>query len=106
MDQSETPYLDALRERAISDPGRFLAVIQLAITFIGFLASAFAGVSLASRLGQLFSSLGMASDVAGVLSLLIVTILLSLFTIVFGELVPKYLAIAQAMWTARGVAGA
>jgi putative hemolysin len=33
--------------RLIGDPGRFLAVIQLAITFIGFLASAFAGVSLA-----------------------------------------------------------
>ena len=38
--------------RLTSDPGRFLAVIQLAITFIGFLASAFAGVSLADRLAD------------------------------------------------------
>ena len=38
--------------RLTSDPGRFLAVIQLAITFIGFLASAFAGVSLAAALAD------------------------------------------------------
>ncbi len=81
--------------RLVSDPGRFLAVIQLAITFIGFLASAFAGVSLASRLGQLFTSLGLASDASVVVSLLLVTSLLSLFTIVFGELVPKTLALAH-----------
>jgi putative hemolysin len=82
-------------QRLIRDPGRFLAVIQLAITFIGFLASAFAGVSLASRLSELLVSLGMGSDLAGVIGLLTVTILLSLFTIVFGELVPKSLALAH-----------
>ncbi len=90
--------------RLISDPARFLAVIQLAITFIGFLASAFAGVSLASRLGQLFITLGMAGDVATVLSLLLVTTLLSLFTIVFGELVPKSLALAHPEAFALGLA--
>ena len=81
--------------RLTSDPGRFLAVIQLAITFIGFLASAFAGVSLAARLSELFVSMGMGADLAGALGLLLVTILLSLFTIVFGELVPKSLALAH-----------
>ncbi|HYO43378.1 MAG TPA: hemolysin family protein [Candidatus Limnocylindrales bacterium] len=81
--------------RLTSDPGRFLAVIQLAITFIGFLASAFAGVSLAKRLGEGFTTLGMGEDVAVAVSLLLVTILLSLFTIVFGELVPKSLALAH-----------
>ncbi len=81
--------------RLTRDPGRFLAVIQLAITFIGFLASAFAGVSLAARLSDLLVSVGVGADLAGVTGLLVVTILLSLFTIVFGELVPKSLALAH-----------
>ncbi len=81
--------------RLISDPGRFLAVIQLAITFIGFLASAFAGVSLARTLTDLLVSAGVDPGYAGVAALLVVTVLLSLFTIVFGELVPKTLALAH-----------
>lgn len=81
--------------RLTGDPGRFLAVIQLAITFIGFLASAFAGVSLAGRLAGLFTGLGMDPGYAGMAALLLVTVLLSLFTIVFGELVPKTLALAH-----------
>ncbi len=90
--------------RLTSDPARFLAVIQLAITFIGFLASAFAGVSLAKRLSELFTSLGMGADVAVAIGLLLVTILLSLFTIVFGELVPKSLALAHPEAFALGLA--
>jgi putative hemolysin len=81
--------------RLTSDPGRFLAVIQLAITFIGFLASAFAGVSLATYLTTFLVGLGVSETYASVGSLLAVTILLSLFTIVFGELVPKTLALAH-----------
>ncbi len=81
--------------RMIADPGRFLAVIQLAITFIGFLASAFAGVSLATALTDLLAGAGMDRGYAGALALLLVTVVLSLFTIVFGELVPKSLALAH-----------
>src|SRR4051794_9651293 len=81
--------------RLTSDPGRFLAVVQLVVTFIGFLASAFAGVSLASALTTLLEELGMDPGYAAAVGLLTVTILLSLFTIVFGELVPKTLALAH-----------
>ena len=90
--------------RLTSDPGRFLAVIQLAITFIGFLASAFAGVSLAARLADLLVSVGVSPDLAGAIGLITVTILLSLFTIVFGELVPKSLALAHPEAFALGLA--
>jgi putative hemolysin len=79
----------------IDDPGRFLAVIQLGITFIGFLASAFAAVSLTVALAQAFEGLGLPADYTGPLALVVVTLLLSLFTIVFGELVPKSLALAH-----------
>jgi putative hemolysin len=90
--------------RLTSDPGRFLAVVQLAVTFIGFLASAFAGVSLATSLTDLLIGLGMSTSYAGAVGLLVVTILLSLFTIVFGELVPKTLALAHPEAFALGLA--
>jgi len=81
--------------RVADDPGRFLAVIQLGITFIGFLASAFAAVSLVAGLDSFLQGLGMGPEVATAVALLSVTLLLSLFTIVFGELVPKSLALAH-----------
>ncbi len=79
----------------IDDPGQFLAVIQLGITFIGFLASAFAGVSLAADLRNFLEGIGIPASYSGAAALVTVTILLSLFTIVFGELVPKSLALAN-----------
>jgi len=81
--------------RLLDDPGRFLAVTQLALTFTGFLASAYAAVSLADGLRDLLVQAGVGLDVATVVALLIVTTILALFTIVFGELVPKTLALAH-----------
>lgn len=91
--------------RLVDDPGRFLAVIQLGVTFIGFLASAFAAISLARVLGDAFVRLGAAEDVATGTALVVVTLLLSLFTIVFGELVPKSLALAHPDRVALVLAG-
>src|SRR6476660_7450928 len=84
-------------KRLISDPGRFLAVTQIGLTFLGFLASAYAAVNLTQSLESLFagSGIGVLVTSAGALALIIVTLLLSLFTIVFGELVPKSLALAH-----------
>ena len=91
--------------RLISQPGRFLAVIQLAITFVGFLASAFAAVSLTVALRGFFSRVPAVAGQAEALALLIVTAVLSLVTIVFGELVPKTLALAHAERFALALAG-
>jgi len=82
--------------RLIDQPGRFLAVVQLAITFIGFLASAFAAVSLLETLADFLEGAGVGAGVARPLALIVVTTILALFTIVFGELVPKALALAHA----------
>ena len=83
-------------QRLLDDPGRFLAVSQLGLTFIGFLASAFAAVSLSQQLAAVLESAGMGAGTADGLSLIIVTVVLALFTIVFAELVPKTLALANA----------
>ena len=81
--------------RLLDEPGRFLAVSQLGLTFIGFFASAYAAVSLASGLQHLLESAGVSEANASFVSLLIVTVILALFTIVFAELVPKTLALAH-----------
>src|SRR5215203_237337 len=78
-----------------SDPGRFLAVIQIGITFIGFLAAAFAGVSLADGLETALAGVPILAPYAGAIALFVVTGILTLFTIVFGELVPKQIGLAH-----------
>src|SRR3954468_17166269 len=84
-------------KRLVAQPGRFLAVTQIGLTFLGFLASAYAAVNLTESLEALFASSGLPflASSAGALALIIVTLVLSLFTIVFGELVPKSLALAH-----------
>ncbi len=81
--------------RLIDDPGRFLAVSQIGLTFIGFFASAFAAVSLVDGLRGLLQGFGMDAATAGGTSLIVVTIILALFTIVFAELIPKSIALAS-----------
>src|SRR4051794_30123255 len=80
--------------RLLDEPGRFLAVSQLGLTVIGFFASAYAAVSLTDSLATVMVDLGVGEGTAQGLSLLIVTVILALFTIVFAELVPKTLALA------------
>jgi putative hemolysin len=81
--------------RLLDEPGRFLAVSQLGLTVIGFFASAYAAVSLSEQLTGLLRSAGMDPGTASGIALIIVTVLLALFTIVFAELVPKTLALAN-----------
>jgi len=80
--------------RLLDDPGRFLAVAQIGLTFLGFFASAYAAVSLTIRLTGLLEQIPLFRESAAGIALVIVTILLAMFTIVFGELVPKTLALA------------
>jgi len=79
--------------RLARDPNRFLATIQIGITLAGFLASAAAAVSLAEPLEEPLSFLGSA---AGPVSIVVVTLVLSYFTLVFGELAPKRIAMQRA----------
>ena len=81
--------------RLLDEPGKFLAVSQLGLTVIGFFASAFAAVSLADGLKNLLIGAGIAEGTSEGLSLIIVTVILALFTIIFAELVPKTLALSN-----------
>ena len=81
--------------RLLDDPGRFLAVSQLGLTIIGFFASAFAALSLVDGLQRLLEQAFIPAETAAIVALIIVTVILALFTIVFAELVPKTLALAN-----------
>jgi putative hemolysin len=80
--------------RLLDEPGRFLAVCQLGLTFLGFFASAYAAVSLVTGLTDVLKQVDALKASAQPIALVVVTALLALFTIVFGELVPKTLALA------------
>jgi putative hemolysin len=92
-------------KRLVEDPARFLAVAQIGVTFVGFLASAYAAVNLAERLARVIAGVGPLKDYSGGLAVLIVTMLLAAFTIVFGELVPKTFALAYPDRVALTLAG-
>jgi putative hemolysin len=79
----------------LEDRPRFLAIVQIGVTFVGFLASAYAAVNLADRLSGVLVDVPVIKGVAGGAAVLIVTILLAFFTIVFGELVPKTFALTH-----------
>jgi len=92
-------------QHLVKDPGRFLAVAQIGVTFVGFLASAYAAVNLAKELADVIAGVDALKSLSGGLAVLIVTILLAAFTIVFGELVPKTLALAYPDRVALTLAG-
>lgn len=87
--------------RLARDPNRFLATIQIGITLAGFLASATAAVALAEPLVPALGFLGGAAEAVAVAG---VTLVLTFFTLVLGELAPKRLAMQMAMPWAKAVA--
>jgi putative hemolysin len=90
---AERSSTGAVLARLARQPNQFLATIQIGITLAGFLASATAAVSLAAPVEQRLGFLGGASGPA---SVVVVTLVLSYFTLVFGELVPKRVAMQRA----------
>ncbi|HEX2914896.1 MAG TPA: hemolysin family protein [Chloroflexia bacterium] len=82
--------------RLSDNPGRFLATIQVGVTLTGFFASAFGAVSLVSAMEGLLNQVSFLAPVASTLSFIIVTVIIALFTLIFGELVPKTLAVEAA----------
>ena len=81
-------------QKMLKSPSKFLATIQIGITLAGFLSSAFASDAFADKLAPVLNtwfpmiSLGVWKSV----SIILITIILSFFTLVLGELVPKRIA--------------
>lgn len=93
--------------RLTREPARFLATIQVAITLSGFLGSAFAADNFSEPLVDWILSLGVnipraTLDAAAVI---VITLVLSYFTLIFGELVPKRIAMKKPEQLAMGISG-
>ncbi len=94
-------------EKMLKTPSKFLATIQIGITLAGFLSSAFASDAFAERLAPMlyqvipFISLTSWKNI----SIILITIILSFFTLIFGELVPKRLAMKHYEKIAFGTIG-
>ncbi|MDO4546376.1 MAG: hemolysin family protein, partial [Bacillota bacterium] len=88
--------------KLIDEPNRFLSAIQVIITLAGFLASAEAAVSLSDDVGAFLARIGIpyGEDI----SVVVVTLILSFFTLVLGELFPKRIAMLHADGIAMAVA--
>lgn len=88
-------------------PARFLATIQISITLAGFLGSAFAAENFSDRLVILIQSTGIniSEHVLNSICVVLITLILSFFTLVFGELVPKRLAMKKAESIALALSG-
>ena len=93
--------------RLTSQPARFLATIQVAITLSGFLGSAFAAENFSDGLVNWLVSLGVGVPAATLdaIAVVIITLVLSYFTLIFGELVPKRVAMRKAESLALGISG-
>lgn len=94
-------------QRLTSQPARFLATIQVAITLSGFLGSAFAADNFSELIvtGLLNLGVSVPKETLDTISVIVITILLSFITLVFGELVPKRVAMRKTESIALSLAG-
>ena len=89
------------------EPAKFLATIQVAITLSGFLGSAFAADRFSEPLVAWILSLGVKipENTLDTIAVVLITLILSYFTLVFGELVPKRVAMKKAEALGLGISG-
>ncbi len=89
-----------------AQPARFLATIQVAITLSGFMGSAFAAENFSDVLVKALLNIGVPipETTLNSISVIVITLVLSYFTLVFGELVPKRLAQKKAESLALAIA--
>lgn len=81
--------------RLASDPNRFLSAVQIGVTLSGFLSAAFGGATLADELAPVFIGWGVPDGAARTLGLIVITLIISYFSIVLGELTSKRLAMQR-----------
>lgn len=93
--------------KMLKTPSKFLSTIQIGITLAGFLSSAFASDAFADELAPVLNNLMpfISIEIWRAISIVLITLILSFFTLVFGELVPKRLAMKYYEKIAYGTIG-
>jgi len=78
-----------------SDPGRFLSTVQTGITLVGIIAGAYSGATLGRRLSDWLVAQGLGAHIAEYVGFGLVVTLITYFSLIVGELVPKQLALRK-----------
>jgi putative hemolysin len=86
------------------EPTHFLSTIQIGITLVGILAGAFGGATVAKELAAYINEFPLLAPYSGILAITLVVIVITYLTLIFGELVPKHLALNNAETIASSVA--
>ena len=81
--------------RLVEDPNRFLAAVQVGVTLAGFLSAAFGAARLAVPVSDLLTGAGLSTGASDTVALVLVTLVISYFSLVFSELAPKRLALQR-----------
>jgi len=82
--------------RLTAEPNRFLSAVQIGVTLSGFLSAAFGGATLSDNFAETLVGWGMPPTLAPPLALVLITLVISYFSIVLGELTAKRLAMQRA----------
>ena len=104
LDRMETQ--DARGERVAKiarDPNTFLSTLQIGVTLSGFLSASFGESAIAPHIVPIVKSWGVPDHVAGPLTTIVLTLIISYFSIVISELVPKRIAMQRSEQIARAV---
>ncbi len=88
-----------------SDPDKFLSAVQIGITLIGILTGIFSGNKIAEAFAAILVRAGLSAGLSGAISQAIIVILVTYLSIVFGELVPKRIALSASERVAKVVSG-
>lgn len=82
--------------RLANDPDRFLSTVQIGITLIGILTGIYSGAAISGKLAAVFMRLGLGSAWAQPVAQVLIVVLVTYLSIVFGELVPKRMGMSMA----------
>lgn len=105
--RAEQGEIRALSVLALAeDQGRFLASVQIGISLVAVLSGAFSGATLGLRLSHTFTSWGMADSIAQPAGIGLVVLVITYLSLIFGELVPKQIALRAPEEVAMRVAPA
>ncbi len=81
--------------KLLEEQGRFLSTIQIGITLVGTLAGAYGGATIAEKVEPYFNSIFWISPHGEIVSVVVVVIFITYFSVVFGELIPKQVALSN-----------
>jgi putative hemolysin len=83
----------AMAIQLASNPGRFLSSVQIGITLVGILAGAFSGATLGLRMADFLASTGLSRTLSDTLGVGGIVVVITYISLIFGELVPKQIAL-------------